>query len=210
MSDGRPSPVETERLLELVRAGNHAAFHDLLALHRTPLCRMVAIRLDPRLRARVDPSDIVQEAQLEASRRITGYVQAPALPFHLWLRQLTQDRLVMTHRHHLGAAGRAVSREVALDGESASRFADQLAASGSSPSQRLNRQELAGLVCRALGQLAEQDREVLLMRTFEGLAFSDIAHLLAIGPAAARKRHGRALLRLHQLLSEGGLTESRL
>lgn len=210
MSDGRPSPAETERLLGLVRAGNPSAFHDLLALHRAQLCRMVEIRLDPRLRSRVDPSDIVQEAQLEASRRIEGYVHAPALPFHLWLRQLTQDRLVMTHRYHLGAAGRSVSREVALDGESSARLADQLVSSGSSPSQQLNRQELAGLVCQAVGRLPEQDREVLLMRTFEGLAFGDIAQLLGIDPAAARKRHGRALLRLHQLLSDGGLTESKL
>ena len=88
-------------------------------------------------------------------------------------------------------------------------LAQQLLAPGSTPSQRLAREELAQRVRRALDQMAEADREILLMRTFEGLSFEEIAYLLAIDPAAARKRHGRAILRLHKFLAEGGLTESQ-
>jgi RNA polymerase sigma factor (sigma-70 family) len=63
-------------------------------------------------------------------------------------------------------------------------------------------------VREAVAQLPEADREVLLMRTFEGLSFEDVGQLLEIEPATARKRHGRALVRLHKLLSAGGVTGS--
>ena len=83
-------------------------------------------------------------------------------------------------------------------------------AGDSTPSQQLDQQELARRVRQAVAQLPDPDREVLMMRTFEGLSFEEVGVLLEIDPATARKRHGRALLRLHKILSEGGLTESQL
>jgi RNA polymerase sigma-70 factor (ECF subfamily) len=113
-------------------------------------------------------------------------------------------------RRHVKAARRAVDREVALPVRSSLLLAQQLIAPGSTPSQKLDHQELARRVRRAVAQLQDADREVLLMRTFEGLSFEEVGYLLEIDPAAARKRHGRALLRLHKILTEGGLTESQL
>jgi RNA polymerase sigma-70 factor (ECF subfamily) len=170
----------------------------------------VEVRLDPQLRPRVDASDVVQEAQLEAARRLECYLQEPALPFHLWLRQLAYERLLMLRRFHLGAARRSLGREVALPERSALLLARQLLATGSTPSQRLDRQELASRVRRAVARLPAIDREVLVMRTFEDLSYEEVAALLGVDPAAARKRHGRALLRLHKALSEDGLIESHL
>ena len=209
MNQMTPDSVETQHLLEQVRTGNRQAFEQLLAQHRPYLCQLVELRLDRKLRSRVDPSDVVQEAQLEAVRRLDAYLEQVPMPFRLWLRQLAQDRLP-ARTAATAAARRSVDHEVAIPEGSSLQFAQQLLASGSTPSQQLGQQELALRVRQAIAQLTVTDREVLLLRTFEGLSFEEVSFLLTIDPAAARKRHGRALLRLHQLLAEGGLTESQI
>jgi RNA polymerase sigma-70 factor (ECF subfamily) len=206
----RPDSPETQRLLAQVRAGNRQALDLLLAEHRPYLRRLVELRLDPKLRSRIDPSDVVQEAQIEAIRRFDAYLEQAPMPFRMWLRQLAKDRLVMLRRRHLKAERRAVSQEVALPERSSLLLAKRLLAAGSTPSQKLGQQELVCRVRQAVAQLPDTDREVLLMRTFEGLTFEEVGYLLAVDPSAARKRHGRALLRLNRILCEGGLTESQL
>ena len=203
-------PAETRRLLGRARGGDREAVEELFIRHRPYLRRLVEVRLDPRLRPRVDASDVVQEAQLEAARRLECYLQGPALPFRLWLRQLAYERLLMLRRFHLGAARRSLGREVALPDRSAQLLARQLLAAGSTPSQRLDRQELPRRVHRAVAKLPAIDREVLVMRTFEELSYDEVAAILGVDPATARKRHGRALLRLHKALLEDGLRESHL
>ena len=71
-------------------------------------------------------------------------------------------------------------------------------------------EELASQVRLAVTQLPDVDREILLMRTYEGLSYQEIACILEIEATAARKRHGRALVRLHKLLAESGISESQL
>jgi RNA polymerase sigma-70 factor (ECF subfamily) len=158
----------------------------------------------------VDPSDVVQETYLEAFRRLPDFVKRAPMPFRLWLRMTAQERVQMTNRQHLGASRRSVGRELPLPEHSSVQLATQIQATGPSPSQQVAAGERARLVRQAVAQLPDTDREVLLMRTFEGLAYGEIACVLGIDPAAARKRHGRALLRLHDLLNLGGLTESTI
>src|SRR4051812_49651190 len=77
---------------------------------------MVAFRLDPRLRGRVDASDVVQEAYLEAADHRPDYFRQPTpIPLFLWLRGIVGNKLLETHRHHLGTRMRDAGREVALD-----------------------------------------------------------------------------------------------
>lgn len=194
--------AETLRLLEQARAGTAGAVDRLLGRHRAYLCRFVELRLGPDLRARVDPSDVVQEAQMEAARRLDGYLRDAPLPFRLWLRRIAQDRLLMLLRRHRGATRRAVTREATLPDESSRAFARQLLASGTSPSARLAASELAQRAREAVARLPEADREIVLLRNFEGLANQEVAQLLGIQPAAASQRYGRALLRLRKLLEE--------
>jgi DNA-directed RNA polymerase specialized sigma24 family protein len=101
---------ETGRLLDQARNGMPGGIDQLLTHHRPYLRQVVSLRLDPQLRARIDPSDVVQETQMEAVRRLDGYLQEPQMPFRLWLRQLAYDRLVMVRRKHAGAAQRSVER----------------------------------------------------------------------------------------------------
>jgi RNA polymerase sigma-70 factor (ECF subfamily) len=199
---------ETRKLLAEVRAGDSQALGRLLTRHQAYLQRFIELRLDPRLRVRLHPADVVQEAQLQAVRRLPRYLEQQPMPFRLWLRQLAQDRLLNLRRDHIGTARRSVEREVALPDDSAAELARQLLAPGSSPSQRLRRQELAQRVREAMARLSESDREVLLLRHFEGLSNPEVAALLGLTPGTVSKRYGRAVLRLHNLLFESGLTES--
>src|SRR5437879_9120893 len=118
--------AETEHLLQQLRGGERLAIDRLFARHRPELRRLVQLRLDPKLRPRLDPSDVVQEAQIEAVRRFEDYLTHTPMPFRLWLRQLAQDRLLMLHRRHVQAARRAVVREVGLPDESSIWLAQQL------------------------------------------------------------------------------------
>ena len=126
-------------LFEGVRAGDRQALGRLLLRHQPYLQRFIELRLGPKLRARFDPSDVVQEAQAEAVRRLPDYLEQPRLPFRLWLRQLAHDRLLNLWRDHAVTARRSVAREVELPEGSAAEFARQLLAPGSSPSQHLSR-----------------------------------------------------------------------
>jgi RNA polymerase sigma-70 factor (ECF subfamily) len=210
MHEVQPDSQETLALLRQIRAGDRQAFEQLFARHQAYLHRLVELRLHPRLRPRLDASDVVQEAHLEALNRLSAYLEHPALPFRLWLRQIAFDRALKARRYHLGTARRALGREVPLPAQSSVVLARQLLAGGSTPSQRLDRRELARRLRQAVGQLPEADREIVLMRHFEGLSNREVACLLGIEPAAASRRHGRALLRLHRILSDGGMTESQL
>jgi RNA polymerase sigma-70 factor (ECF subfamily) len=210
MANVQSDSEETQRLLEQAQAGDRAAFAELFARHRTGLLQLVELRLDRKLRARVDPSDVVQEAQVEALRRFSAFLEQRPLPFRLWLRQIAHDHTLKAHRQHLATARRTMSREIQLPEQSSLALAQQLLAGGPTPSQQLDRKELARRLHTAMAQLPEADREVLLMRHFEGLSNQDVGSLLGIDAGAVSKRHGRAMLRLHRLLFADGMTESQL
>jgi RNA polymerase sigma-70 factor, ECF subfamily len=202
-----PIRPETDELIERAARGDGAARHDLLARHRDRLKRMVAVRLDRRLAARVDPSDIVQEALLDAHRDLSDYLHRRPLPLYPWLRQLAWERLLKWHRAHLRAQKRSVGREepreLALPEESAVLLAHRLIAAGTSPSRRLIRDELRQRIRAALEAAPPRDREVLVMRHLEEMTAAEIAAALGITERAAKARHTRALERLRGLLDEG-------
>ena len=210
MDDLRPDSAQTQTLLERAQTGDRQAFDDLFARHRPYLRQMVELRLDPKLRSRVDPSDVVQEAHLEAFRRLSTYLHERPMPFRLWLRQIAYDRALKAWRYHRGTARRAAGREVPLPERSSLELARQLLAGGSSPSQALDRGDLARRLRQAMAQLPQNDREVILMRHFEGLSNQEVGCVLGMDPGTISKRHGRALLRLHRILFASGITESEL
>src|SRR5262249_15126593 len=114
MNELQPDSAQTQSLLQQAQTGDPQAFEDLFARHRPYLKQLVELRLDPKLRSRIDPSDVVQEAHLEAFRRLNAYLQERPMPFRLWLRQIAYDRTLKAWRHHRGAARRAAGREVPL------------------------------------------------------------------------------------------------
>lgn len=204
MGERTPDSADTDALLRRAEAGDPEAFEELFARHRDFLRLVVRLRMDARVQARVDPSDVVQETQFEAFRRLRDFLGRRPMPFRLWLRKTAQERLLKVQRRHLEADRRSAGREVPLPERSSVALAGRLFAGGSSPSRRLDRSETARSVREAVARLPDTDREVLLMRNFEGLSNQEVAYLLGLDPATASKRHGRALLRLRQLLLEEG------
>lgn len=196
--------AETRRLLDRIAAGESAVIGPLFERHRAWVRDFLEHRFCARLRARLDPSDVVQETQLEAVRRLDDYLARRPMPFRVWVLRTAYQRLLIARRRHLKAGRRAAEREEPLPEGSSEGLARRLAGRGSSPSGRLRRAERAAQVRQALALLSEDDRELLLMRNYEDLPYAEIAALLDVTPAAARQRHGRALLRLSQLLSQAG------
>jgi len=201
----RPDSTHTSGLLRRADTGDPSAVDELLDRHRPRLITFVQLHLDPRLAARIDPSDVVQEAQLDVARRMKDYLSRRPMPFHLWVRKTAYERLVDLHRRHLGRARRSIRREEPLPDRSSMLLARPLLAKGSSPSQAAEAREFAARVGRAVASLPAADREVLLLRHVDRLQFGEIGTILDIEPTAARKRFGRALIRLKSTLAEAGL-----
>ena len=200
----RPDSEATVRLLDRAAAGDRAAVEDLLARTRDDLRAVAQHRLDRALRGRVDPSDVVQEAQAEVARRLPDYLARRPMPFHLWARKLAYQRLANAHRDHR-ADRRDVGRENGQPDASSVAVAESLMCSGPTPSQAAEGREIATRIAAAVDGLPEADREILLLRQVESLPYEEIACLLEIEPAAARQRYGRALLRLQKVLAGQGL-----
>jgi RNA polymerase sigma-70 factor (ECF subfamily) len=199
---------DTDALLVQASQGDAAAGHELLIRHRDRLKRMVAVRLDRRLLARLDPSDVVQEALAEAARRLPDYLRERPLPFYPWLRQLAADQLNKVYRRHLQAGKRDARREEApLPDESALELAQRLVGRGTSPSNQLARREERDRVRDALARLSERDREVLVLRSLEQLSTREVAEVLGVPEGTVKSRHVRALERIRGLL--GDLEEER-
>ena len=204
--------AETTRLLEQARAGDKEALNELFARHRPRLRRMVDLRLDRRLQARIDASDVIQEAYVEVVSRLDEYLSEPSYPLFLWLRLIVGERLLKLHRHHLGTQMRDAGLEVsiyrgALPEASSAALAAQLLGKHTSPTQAAVRAERMMRLQEALNTLDPMDREVLSLRHFEELSLAETALSLGIEESAAAKRYIRALKRLKAILASmpGGL-----
>jgi len=204
----KPDSAETLRLLEQAGQGDAAAVEALLRRHRPDVLDFVRLHFDPRLRPRVDPLDVVQEAQLEMARRMKDFLRRRPMPFRLWARKTAYERMLNLRRDHRRAR-RSVSREDALPDRSSMLLVSPFVAADPSPDQAAADRERAEQVRAAVAELPEADREILLMRHAEDLPYEEIACLLGVEPAAARKRYGRALIRLQKVLSDHGLLEDR-
>lgn len=199
------STPDTSDLVLLASAGDRHATGELFMRHRPRLKRMIAVRLDQRLSARFDPSDIVQEVIIEAARKLPHDFPTSGLPFYPWLRQIASDRL---HRDHIRTKRRSVRREepgeAYLPDSSAMLLADRLIDNRSSPSGQLLRDERRQRIRDLLDQLPPAEREVLVLRFLEELSTAEVAELLGTTPAAVKSRQFRAVQRLNQLLQEDG------
>jgi RNA polymerase sigma-70 factor, ECF subfamily len=206
-------PSEMEELRRAA-AGDERCLANLFTRYRSRLKRMVKLRLDPRVQGRVDPSDVVQEAYLEICRKLADYLLEPKLPFFLWLRLLTGQKLALAHRQHLGVQARNAGREVslyrgALPEASSAALAAQLMGKLTTPSQAAAKAELKIRIQEALNSMDALDREVLTLRHFEQLTNRETALVLGIKETAACNRYLRALERLRRILINmpGGMGE---
>jgi RNA polymerase sigma-70 factor, ECF subfamily len=209
-------PPETEALLARAAAGDGAAWGELLTAHQKKLGRMVAFRMHPRLRGRVDAADVVQDALAEASAHREDYFRAPAVPLFPWLRGVVNNKLLEVQRHHLDTRMRDAKRDLPLDApraldDTSAALCAHLTAGLTRPSVAAARGEVNARLAAALDGMDPADREVLALRHFEQLTSAEAAQVLGIQERAAAKRYLRALRRLREILSQmpGGLSEVR-
>jgi len=198
-------PEDTDHLLERAGQGDDAAASRLLHRSRDRLRRMVQMRMDPRIATRIDPSDVIQEAMIVAVRRLPEYVATRPIPFYPWLRRITWDKLQHLHQQHIDAEKRSVRREQPrwdLPDNSVSQLAKLAGGSFSSPSAAAIREETCQRLRKALAQLNDLDREVLLQRYLEHMSIHEIAAGEDVSEASIRMRHLRALRRLKSLLQQ--------
>lgn len=194
-----PRRIPSDALAERAAAGDKEALGALLHGWREDLRRLVARRLDPRLAGRVDASDVVQSACLEAVRRLPEF--DGSLPLTLWVRLIAKQEAAEAHRRHLGAAARDVRRETAPPASvTGSGLADDFVASATSPLDGAAREETRRRLAAALDRLEPHDREIVALRHFERLDNQSAARELGIEPSAASKRYLRALTRLKAAL----------
>ena len=201
---------DTEWLVDRARAGDLTSVAMLMQRHRQRLKKMIDARMDPRLRARVDPSDVIQDALTTAAQRLSEYLETEPIPFYPWLRRITWQTLVHAHQMHLDAAKRSVRRESqgvwGLSDRSTSQLLDVLdglPGNTSTPSAAADREESRRRVTEALASLAEIDREVLVQRYVEQMSMKEIGAGLDMSEAAVQMRHMRALQKMHKLLKGG-------
>jgi len=196
-----PHSEDLADLLDRAAAGDTAAVAELFSRYRKRLKRMVRLRLSRHLQGRLDDSDILQEALLEAAKRLPEYLRDQPLPFFLWLRHITGEKLIDAHRRHLGAKMRDAAQEVslhrgAMPAASSASLAAQLLGRLTSPSQAAVKAEARLRVQEVLNGMDPLDREVLALRHFEQLNNGEVAATLGINESTASSRYLRALKRL--------------
>src|SRR5262245_10742595 len=196
---------DTQRLLDEARQGQSGAVDRLLDVHREPIRRMIDLRLDPALAARVDASDIVQDVLIEAHRRLVDYLRNPTMPFRLWLRHIAKDHVIDAHRRHRQAQRRSLDREqpivpAVLADHSSLELAGQILDPDRTPASEAIQRELQRKLDVAIADLDEDDREVILMRHREQWSNQQVAEALGLTEAAASMRYLRAIRRLRSVL----------
>jgi RNA polymerase sigma-70 factor (ECF subfamily) len=206
VEDDEMADTSDDKLLTNAGAGDQNAAAALFSRHRDRLRRMVRLRLDRSLQARLDPSDVLQDVYIEFAKSVAAYAQQPEAPLFLWLRMLTERKLHYLHRTHLGTKQRDTRREVSLHRgslpqASSAMLAARLLGKFTSPSIAAMRLELKIRIEEALNRMEVMDREVLALRHYEQLTNAETAKTLGISEAAASARFVRALRRLKDILA---------
>lgn len=203
------SPDEAaQRLLLAARGGDEQQLGRLLQLYRNYLTILASTQLDARLRRRISPSDLVQEAMLGAYRDFAQFRGVSERELLGWLRQILIHCLHHAYETHIKAGRRDLRREVSFDevstslDRSAVKLGNVIAAKGASPSTPLNDRERAVAVADKLAQLKPDYRDVIVLRNLQGLSFDEVAQRMERKPGTVRMLWLRAIEKFRQLYEE--------
>ena len=162
---------------------------------------IVALRLTPQLAARIDPSDVLQDAFVEANRRLPEFLEESKVSPMTWLRQITRQTLSVLYRSHIGTAQRDINREACriFASPDAHSMVIEIEESVTSPHSAAVREEARDGLREILAGMDDVDREVLSLKTLEQKTYSEVAAELDIPVTVARKRFQRAIVRIGRL-----------
>jgi RNA polymerase sigma-70 factor (subfamily 1) len=200
----------TSELLSRARAGETEALGELCALYRNYLRMVARTNLGPRLRERVELSDVIQETLIEVVRQFPQFTGQDEAALRGWLRHLISQKLADLGRYHSRSKRAGKAKVLPLDvpppgtdgraGEASDRLLDMLALSQTSPSQAASRREQFALLADAFTGLAEQEADVLWLYFTERLTFEAIGRRLDLSRKSARRIYAHGLKHLKRSL----------
>src|SRR3954469_9699952 len=198
-------------LMAKARAGETDALGELCALYRNYLRMVVRTGLGPKLRERVEISEVVQEALVEFVRQFPQFTGQNEAALVGWLRRLVGQKLADLGRYHSRTKRTGAVTTLPLDapidpggqvraGDGGGRLLDMLSLSQTSPSEVASRRELIVLLADALAALPEQEADILWLHHAEGLSFEAIGESMGLSRKSARGIWARGLKRLKRTL----------
>lgn len=193
-----------EKLVENAILGDENALADLFHRYKRQLRSMIAFRMDHKLKGRVDPSDVLQEAYLDLAKKLPDF-ESKGMSFFVWLRLVVSERLLITHQHHLKVQKRDAAKEVrvAANGNASSMIlAEHLLGKYTSVVGKAIKIEQQVKLKSVLDQMDETDREVIALRIFERLSNTEAAEVLGLTKQTTSKRFFRAIERLRETVLE--------
>ncbi len=198
-----PSPQATSRLISLAREGSQHALGELLEAYRPFLLSIAGKEFDSDLKAKVGPSDLVQETFIDAQRDFASFKSDSGTELRIWLHTLLMNNLADLRKRYLHAKKRQVRRERPLTaGGSKELIKALLAPDGQSPSRVAVSKEEHARIEAGLAKLRSAYRHVIIMRSQERMSFDEIARVIERSPDAARMLWNRAVLRLKRELED--------
>lgn len=184
--------------LERLRNQTDVVLAEEYSKHHDRLWHIVRFRMSAKLRSRVDPDDVLQEAYLAARERVSGYLDKPSMSFFVWLRMIVTQTMIDVFRRHAEAQMRDAGREQ----RASASLAEKLTGHLTSPSQAAVRNEMMAKLEEALDRIEVNDLEIIILRHFEELSNAEAAEVLGIETKAASARYVRALERLKETMKE--------
>lgn len=205
--NGKSQPA-IPQLVALARGGDNSAQGKILETFRVYLQLVARLKLDRQLQGKISPSDVVQDTFLSARKAFPRFRGETERELMAWLRSILAAEIAGAARHY-NRNRRSIKREKSLwvdtgDATLPGEFFD----STTSPSGKLARREAEVQVAEALSCLKEEHREVIILRSFEQLEFSDVANRMQRSTAAVKSLWVRALANLRKALKETSATES--
>jgi len=197
-----------DQLLEDARSGTSEPLGQLLQCYQNYLTILAATQLSDRLRKRVSPSDVVQEAMLAAHRDFGKFRGQTEPEFLAWLRKVLLNTIHHTVDAHVKAQRRDLRREVSIEqvqksvDESAANLAQILPDPGPSPSTPVKRHETAVVLANRLAKLRPHYRDVIILRTLQGMSFDEVAKTMERSPGAVRMLWLRAIEKLKKICDQ--------
>ncbi|QEG01190.1 ECF RNA polymerase sigma-E factor [Stieleria maiorica] len=203
------SATDVDALLASAKSGDACALSTLFGMYQNYIKLLAASQVRSRLRVRASASDIAQETFLNAHRGFENFRGTTGGEFVAWLRSILTRRIQYLVQQHVQSQVRDVRKEVSIEAigksvdQSSIRLETVLQAGSPSPSARLQRQDRSVHVANALAELADDYREVLMLRSVEGLGFKEVAARMQRSHGATRMLWLRAIEALRDRLGNG-------
>jgi len=197
----RPT-YQTADLVTRAQGGDRDAYDRLFALAADRVLLFIRLRLGSALAAKLEPMDVLQETYTQALESFSRFDYRGEKSFARWLCRIAENRLRGLADYH-GALKRGSGSEEG----SVTRALERVAEVGTGPVTGAARIELRETLAGALGRLPENEREVLLLRFFQGRELDDIAVCLGRSVSSVRRLIGRATRALGKRI-DGRVEES--